>query len=179
MSCHEAAVQHINLKPGKVFIASTPHIVSTLLGSCVAITLFTPIHRVGAICHALLPTCRDGKNYDCPEMFRHVSCSLRGMLAMFRERGIACALIEAKIFGGADMFPNESERKGESYRATVGGLNIAKAKEMLDAEGIPIIAADVGGWQGRKILFRPHTGEVFLQRMNRMVDLEAGGESVL
>jgi chemotaxis protein CheD len=178
MSCHKAVVHNINLKPGAIFFADTPHIVSTLLGSCVAITLFAPTYRVGAICHALLPMCREGKNYDCPEKFRHVSCSLRGMLAMFRERGISCSLIESKIFGGADMFPNEPERKREGYRFSVGQLNIAKAEEMLATEGIRIIAADVGGGQGRKILFRPHTGEVFLQRMNRMVDRETWGGSV-
>jgi chemotaxis protein CheD len=100
------------------------------------------------------------------------------MLAMFRERGISCPAIEAKLFGGADMFTNEPKRKADGYRATVGKLNIAKAKELLAAEGIRIMAADVGGGQGRKILFRPHTGEVYLQRMNRIVDREAGGDSV-
>jgi len=173
-----AELRYINLKPGEIFISDTPHIVSTLLGSCVAIILFAPTYRVGAICHALLPMCREGKSFDCPEKFRHVGCSLRGMLAMFRERGISCAAIEAKVFGGADMFPNEPERKGEGYRATVGRLNVVKAEELLCAEGIRIIAADVGGWQGRKILFRPNTGEVFLQRMNKMVDRDAGSDMV-
>jgi chemotaxis protein CheD len=90
------------------------------------------------------------------------------MLAMFTERGISRAAIEAKVFGGADMFPNEPARKDASYKA-VGRMNIAKAEELLGEEGIRIIAADVGGVQGRKILFRPNTGEVFLQRMNKMV----------
>jgi chemotaxis protein CheD len=175
MILRETELRHINLKPGEIFIAGTPHIVSTLLGSCVAITLFTPNDRVGAICHALLPMCREMKDYDCPEKFRHVSCAIRGMLAMFRERGISCTGIEAKVFGGADMFPCEPERKGEDYRATVGRLNIAKTEELLVTEGIRIMAADVGGKRGRKILFRPHTGEVFLQRVNRIVDRGAGG----
>jgi len=78
------------------------------------------------------------------------------------------------------MFPDEPERKGadcrngEAGRATVGRLNIAKAEEILGAEGIRIIAADVGGVQGRKILFRPDSGEVFLRRLNRMAGREAG-----
>jgi len=180
MRPREAGVRHINLKPGEIFIADTSQLVSTLLGSCVAITLFAPRHRVGAICHALLPVCRDGEHSDCQERFRHVGCSIHGMLAMFRERGIPCTGIEAKVFGGADMFPDEPERKGddcrngEAGRATVGRLNIAKAEEILGAEGIRIIAADVGGVQGRKILFRPDSGEVFLRRLNRMAGREAG-----
>jgi chemotaxis protein CheD len=179
MISHVAELNHINLKPGEIFISGTPHMVSTLLGSCVAIILFTPAYRVGAICHALLPMCREGKFFSCPEKFRHVACSFRGMLAMFRERGISCATIEAKVFGGADMFPNEPAISGKSSRATVGRMNIAKAKELLAAEGIRIIAADVGGWQGRKILFRPNTGEVFLQRMNRKIDWDAWSDQRL
>lgn len=167
MNSQEAGVQYFNLKPGEIFIAGTPLIVTTLLGSCIAITLFTPAHRVGAICHALLPSCRGGESIDCPERYRHVSCSLHGMLALYRERGISRVVIEAKVFGGADMFSPEPDRSCGRCRVSVGRQNITKAKEMLAAEGIRIIAADVGGCQGRKILFRPHTGEVFLQRMNK------------
>ncbi|HEY6872316.1 MAG TPA: chemotaxis protein CheD [Geobacteraceae bacterium] len=168
MSNHSAGVRHVNLKPGEIFIGDTPCLVSTLLGSCVAITLFAARHRLGAICHALLPACGAGGGAGCPERFRHVRCAVLCMLTDFRGRGIPVAGIEAKLFGGADMFPGEPDRDGKGGRGTVGGQNVAMAENLLGGAGIRVAIADVGGVQGRKILFRPDTGEVFLRRLDRM-----------
>jgi chemotaxis protein CheD len=165
MTSSGARLRQVILKPGEIFVADAPCLVSTLLGSCVAVTLFAQCQRVGAICHALLPACR-GAGLDCRELFRHVDCSVSGMLAAFRERGIPSAVIEAKLFGGADMFAGETYQNGKAGRGTVGRQNVARAKEILAVEGVRLVAIDVGGLQGRKILFRPHTGEVFLKRLD-------------
>ncbi len=154
------------LKPGELFLAEKPCIVSTLLGSCMAVTMTTRRARFGAICHALLPSCRDGGRCDCPERFRYVACAVRGMIDAFARRGVPAGAIEAKIFGGAEMF---HAGRGES----VGSQNVARAGELLAAAGIRVAALDAGGKQGRKILFLPHSGEVFLRRLDRMATGDA------
>jgi chemotaxis protein CheD len=46
---------NIFLKPGALYISEKPAIVSTILGSCIAVTIFNKRLKVGGICHALLP----------------------------------------------------------------------------------------------------------------------------
>ncbi len=156
------------LKPGELFFAEEPCIVSTLLGSCVAVTMTSRRARFGAICHALLPSCRDRGSCDCPERFRYVACAVRGMIDAFARRGVPAASIEAKIFGGAEMFPT-------GRGASVGSQNVARACELLAAAGVRVAAVDAGGEQGRKIVFLPQTGEVFLRRLDGVASVEARG----
>lgn len=163
MNAPPSSLPSFFLKPGELFVAERPCLVSTLLGSCVAVTMSG--RGVGAICHALLPSCR-GDGGDCPERFRHVECAVAGMIEAFGRRGVPAGEIEAKIFGGAEMF---RAGQGES----VGRQNIDRAGEMLAAAGIRVAAADVGGARGRKILFCPHTGEVYLRRLNGMTHRQA------
>ncbi|HEY6839266.1 MAG TPA: chemotaxis protein CheD [Geobacteraceae bacterium] len=168
MSVHGTAHRHILLKPGELYVADGPCLVSTLLGSCVAITLYAPRNRLGAMCHALLPSCREPGRLACQEHFRHVECAVGYMMDAFRERGILCREIEAKVFGGADMFSVGPGGCWPDGRPTVGRQNMEKANEILAAEGVRIAVCDVGGLRGRKIIFSPHTGEVFLKRLNRL-----------
>jgi len=155
------------LKPAEMFIAEQPCVISTLLGSCVAITMVSRRIGVGAICHALLPSCRTKDRCDCPERSRYVDCAIRGMIEAFRSRGVPRSGIEAKVFGGAEMFHAGA---GEGGGGSVGRQNISKALELLAAEGIRIAASDVGGLHGRKIYFYPQTGEVFLKRLNGLAN---------
>ena len=154
------------LKPGEFIIRSEPAAVTTVLGSCVSVTMFSPGFRVGAICHGLLPQCRDSGpcRNECGEGFRYVDCSVLLMIDRFREYGIGGSEIEAKVFGGSDMY---DPRVSGGGRATVGSMNIAAAQRILGAENIKIVSSDTGGRQGRKIIFHPHTGDVFLKRVRR------------
>ncbi|UFS71322.1 chemotaxis protein CheD [Geomonas sp. RF6] len=152
------------LRPGEMHFADEPIVVSTLLGSCVAVTMFSPRHRIGTICHALLPHCR--REDPClaaePEGGKYVECAIWLMLKGLQTRGVCRGEIEAKIFGGSDMFDARDGGIG-----TVGTQNIAKALEVLEGEGIRIVSSDVGGPRGRKIFFYTHTGEVLLKRLRR------------
>jgi chemotaxis protein CheD len=163
MTAPPSSVPYLFLKPGELVIAEQPCVVSTLLGSCVAVTMVSRRIGVGAICHALLPSCKAKDRCSCPERFRQVDCAIRGMIEEFARRGVPCSGIEAKIFGGAEMFHTGREEDGEG---SVGRQNVVKAREVLAAAGVRIAAFDVGGLQGRKIFFCTHSGEVFLRRLN-------------
>ncbi|MDX9709480.1 MAG: chemotaxis protein CheD [Trichloromonas sp.] len=152
-----AQLPKIYLKPGELTINEHPAEVSTVLGSCVAVTLYSPRHIVGAICHAMLPRGGEGGG------FKYVDGALRHMLDTFDRLGIPRNEIEAKLFGGSDMFPVLHPTKTN----TVGRQNIAMAQQLLQEEGLIPRVADVGGGQGRKLVFYPHTGEVFLKRLGQ------------
>lgn len=168
MSLLPHGLPHHYLKPGEMFFGTEPALVSTLLGSCVSVVMFAPRLRIGAICHGLLPVCRDNANCqctsECGDGFRYVSCSIRLMLDRFRNAGVGSRELEVKLFGGSDMFALEGNERGKQG---VGRQNVEIARQILDEEGIRVMAADTGGARGRKIYFYTHTGEVLMKRLNR------------
>lgn len=148
-------LESIYLKPGELAVAERPALVSTVLGSCVAVTLFSPRLGVGAICHAMLPLAagREG--------FKFVDTSLAHMLESFERLGVTKRELVSKLFGGADMF----EVLRPASLPTVGWQNVQAARTILQREGLHLSASDTGGQQGRKLLFYSHTGEVLLKRL--------------
>jgi len=139
--------------------------VETVLGSCVAIAMFSPRYLVGSLSHCMLPSCGNPKSrtVNCPKEARFVDCALHCMLDWFLQRGIRRREIVVKVFGGADMF---SGSEGNS-RMGVGRQNIESALQVIEQEGLYLAAFDLGGMGGRKIFFKTYTGEIFLKRLNQ------------
>lgn len=147
----------IVLKPGEIYATERPVLVTTVLGSCISVTMFCRARRSGAICHAILPNrCGRGDENDS----RYVDTSIFAMLRRFNAWGIGPGELEIKIFGGADMLaPVQSRGPG------VGRQNIDTALRIIEAQRLALIASDLGGYRGRKIFFRTHTGEVLVKRL--------------
>jgi chemotaxis protein CheD len=135
-------------------------VVTTVLGSCVSVTMFSAEHRCGAICHAMLP------EEKLPgDACRYVDSSIMKMLRVFSRNGIDLSRIEVKLFGGSDVLP--VLETGE-HGATVGRQNIDAALRVIERERLSLAASDLGGLRGRKILFHTHTGEILLKRLQRI-----------
>lgn len=148
----------VYLKPGEVYFSDKPTLVTTVLGSCIAVTMFYHRLNLGAICHGLLPkgSCTDG--------FKYVDCSIREMVQRYDTYGINRSEIEVKLFGGSDMFDISERRDG---CLTVGNQNVSMAIQVVEKEHLRLLTSDIGGSQGRKIHFKTHTGEVFLKRLRK------------
>ncbi len=153
---------------GQVHISEEPAVISTVLGSCISVTMFNRRSAIGGMCHGLLPHCRDAENCDKNpvECFRFVDCSVWRMTERFEARGIAPRNIETKMFGGANMFKRMSD--SNSY-LSVGAQNVESAKQVIADAGLSLLAFDVGGTSGRKILFYTHTGRVLLREIRNVV----------
>ncbi|WP_239028049.1 chemotaxis protein CheD [Geomonas subterranea] len=143
-------------------VSSDPVLVATLLGSCVAVTIFNYRLRLGAICHAQLPG--DGR-FTGGEVHegagKYVDTAIREMLEWLLSRGALRGELEAKVFGGSDMF--DVRGRGRS----VGRENAEMALKILARESVRVAKQDLGGERGRKIIFHPHTGEVYLKRLRK------------
>ena len=85
------------LKPGEIYVGREPAEVSTILGSCVSVTMFSERLKLGAICHALLPS---GRTSEGKDKFRYVDDSLLYMLKTFKEMGINSGELEIRLLGG-------------------------------------------------------------------------------
>jgi len=152
----------IFLKPGELVVSAEPARITTLLGSCVAVTMYSARLRLGAVCHALLPACRRERPCCNGEAGRYVECAVKLMLKELNSRGVVTGEIEAKIFGGSDMFDPV-----EGHRNSVGMQNIEMAVKVLEQTGVRVQTRDLGGPRGRKIIFHTDTGEVFLKRLKK------------
>ncbi len=149
--------RNIFLKPGEVVVAYQPSLVSSVLGSCVAVTMFSPGRRIGAICHAMLPDSGGGG-----DDLRYVDSALRHIFQKMRESGATDLVV--KLFGGAQVLDIGSY---SSEKRTVGEQNVAQAELVLAELGLEVAARDTGGIQGRKLYFCTRNGDVFLNRIGQ------------
>lgn len=131
--------------------------VDTLLGSCVAVTLFCPFQKAGGVFHALLPT---KAVYVRPNDtdYRFVDSAIDSLCTDFLAAGMQPRRLEAKVFGGSHAL---TDKKG------IGRKNVEAAFTALKLHGIRVIFSSVGGKQGRRIVFLPHTGEVYMKLLNQ------------
>jgi chemotaxis protein CheD len=149
----------IHVQPGAIYLARTPRVLHTILGSCVGVTFWNPCLGTGAICHGVLPRCPPGEGL--PEAFRYVDFSIRYLAGRFDKLGADRRELQVKVFGGADVLPIAA-RCG---KPTVGALNCQAALEVLEDEGFAIQVSDLGGKRGRTLDFDTGTGEVFVYRL--------------
>lgn len=68
-----------------------------------------------------------------------------------------------KVFGGS----NGIMTSGRGNVFDIGGRNVTAVRRWLMNAGVAIAKTDVGGTQGRKLLFLTHTGDVWVKRLNR------------
>lgn len=148
------------LHPGELFVSRQATLVTTILGSCVTVCLFHPLHRAGAMCHCLLPV---GDHYPDNQSYRYVDSTLPRMIKALKETGLPLQGMQAKLFGGAVITAKSAPDAETTVR--VGPANVEMARNVLKNLGIPLVAECVGGHKGYKLFFNSGTGDVFLSRL--------------
>jgi len=156
--------EHYFLNPGQLIVSSKDTPVMTILGSCVAITVFSPENRTGAIFHAMLPEHRDKVKVisNSPPVSPdsdYVDYAFYYIREKFRQNGINFKNAKFMLFGGGDVIQSLSSAK----RLSIGYQNINMAKQLIEKEGISLHGEDVGGNKGRKLIFLPSEGKVYLE----------------
>lgn len=147
------------LFPGHIFAHYEPHIVTTVLGSCISVTMCDAINRIGGINHYIMPLW-NGEGLPTPK-FGNIA--IRKLLEKMILLGADKKNIKAKIIGGSSMY-------GKSRGVLdIGGRNIVVAEDCLTEEGIPVINSDIGGQRGRKVLFFTETGVVRVKTLNTLI----------
>lgn len=145
-----AAARQLYLQPGQVFVSADPAVITTVLGSCVCVCLWDPRHGVGGANHYLLPE-RVGAEHS----LRFGHAAMEELVKQIEAVGVPRRLLQAKVFGGASVI-----RSFERGNGHLGERNIEVARRFLERERIPVVAEDVGGRRGRKLLFDTRTGMV-------------------
>ncbi len=147
--------RHHYLYPGGIFVHHEPHLVTTVLGSCVSVCLWDSAAKFGGINHFLLPFW-NGEGLPTPKYGNIAIVKL--IEKMLVSPGSNKSNLVAKVFGGASMWEKTSGL------LAVGDRNIELAMDLLEKQGIPILASDLGGKVGRKLVFNTFDGSVMVRR---------------
>ena len=144
-----------NLNPCMLMASRNELEIMTLLGSCVAVCLWDPRLAFGGMNHYMLPLW-NGEGLPTP---KYGNVAIEKLIARMLEFGCRKEQLVAKCFGGANVLGDTSGRM------LIGERNIAVAEEVLGNHRIPIVARDMGGLRGMKILFNTRTGVVLAGRL--------------
>jgi len=160
-------MQKFYLKPGEIYLTKEPTLITTILGSCLCITMLHRQSGSGAICHAVMPCINDTrkKTIDKREPFQYVDSSIEWMIKQYEKNRIRYYDIEVKMFGGSEMF---SSNKKNAWNHAVGKKNIETAIDVLKSLNLRLKSWNVGGDKGRKIIFNTLTGEVLVKYVNKV-----------
>jgi chemotaxis protein CheD len=141
---------------GQAMLAREPVRLTTILGSCVAVTLYSPVRRLGMLSHVVLPQSKG--NLSNPAKF--ADTAVPHMLSTLRRQGLEPRELTAKFVGGACMF-------GNGTCAQIGESNVRAVAEALEAAGLRVAARDVNGTAGRRVCFDLSTGSITVTSVGR------------
>jgi chemotaxis protein CheD len=129
---------------------------TTGIGSCLVITLYDPLAKIGALAHPMvphpggqIPSQADDRN------LRYIEDAIDAMVDKVVAKGGERKRLEAKLIGGAHMF-----KVFDAHPNSIGAKNIAAASAELKRLGIQIQKNDTGGNVGRSATLDCSTGNV-------------------
>jgi chemotaxis protein CheD len=140
------------LQPGQLHVTQMPTVITTILGSCVAVCMWDTRSRVGGMNHFMLPQLAGG----AVQSPRFGNVAMKELLDRLVASGARLPYLRARVFGGACMF---EQMKSAQH---LGQKNINLALDFLSLRGIDIVQTDVGGDRGRKLRFHTDEGDAWL-----------------
>jgi chemotaxis protein CheD len=117
------------------------------LGSCVAVALWDPAHRVGGLAHMLLPSPSLARDRSNPAKFPETAVPL--LVGELEKLGGDRRRMKARLVGGASMFASLSP-PGTPH---MGERNVLATRTALAEAHIPVVGEDTGGSHGRSVYF--------------------------
>ncbi len=125
------------------------------LGSCVGLTAWDPVTRIGGLAHFMLPS---GAGAGQPA--KYVDTGLPWFLKALADAGGLPRRAQFKAAGGAAMF------LGVSASLEVGRRNVAAVEAAMAAVGLRLTARDLGGAIGRSIELDLQTGRLSVRTIH-------------
>ena len=133
-------------------------LITYALGSCIGITLYDPVIKLGGLLHIMLPKAGD---QGAATPFKFADTGIREMIRKMAAYGGMSRRYVCKIAGGAQMF----QMTGPI--GNIGERNIASVRSELAAQQIRIQGEDVGKNYARTMLMDVSTGAVKIRTMGR------------
>jgi chemotaxis protein CheD len=153
-----AQLSGVRIKPSQLFVTAGSELMTTTLGSCVAVCLSDPVHRVYGMNHFMLP---DPMRSDGPIGLnaRYGAQSMELLINAMFKLGAERAWLTARVYGGAKLLQGMPD---------IGVKNVAFAVDFLHCEAIPVLSIDVGGEQAQCIRWRVPLRDPQVDRLNSL-----------
>lgn len=151
----------IFLQPGEFYFGDENTRIRTLLGSCVAITMWHPQRRIGGMCHYMLPSRSRPRPPRGGPDGRYADEALQLFLRELEATDSRPGEYEVKLFGGGDMFPTHKKR---GNCVDVPCRNVAAGRLLVRERGFRVTAEDLGGLGHRQIIFDVWSGHVWVRQ---------------
>ena len=137
---------------GEHKVVAVPNVmITTVLGSCVAVCLQDPVARIGGMNHFLLAEPTPGNVTAKADMQRYGVHAMELLINGMMKAGAERSQLRAHLYCGANIIAG---------LGGIGTANAAFALRFLQTEGIAIGLNDTGGTQPRKVEFRPYDGKI-------------------
>ena len=147
-------MNEIMVETGSIKVSNdSTALITSSLGSCVAITLYDKEQKLGGMVHYILPINPGGK-----KKAKYADTGIKLLFEKMLEGNVKKKNLEAKMIGGAIMF----EEFMDDIENSIGKRNIKKGKEILKELGIRLLSQDIGGNYGRSIRFQLSDGNVYI-----------------
>lgn len=138
----------ITVIQGRVEISNDPTVMlSTILGSCVAVCIWDPQAGIGGMNHFLLS--EGGEANEVKYGAHAMEMLINGLLRAGAQR----SALKSKAFGGANL---------SGFGTNIGARNANFARVFLADEGIPCLAESLEGDKPRRVRFCPTSGKAQL-----------------
>lgn len=141
------------LQPGHLAVSIEPMLITTILGSCVAVCLWDSQQRIGGMNHFMLPMFGGG---SAASSARFGNVAMRELIDALRAAGARLPFMQARVFGGACMF---EQMRSPTH---LGQKNVEVALDFLAGTGIEVVQVDTGGSRGRKLMYLTEGGTACL-----------------
>jgi len=145
---------------GQLIVAKSHTEIHTVLGSCVAVCLYDPTTQISGLNHYLLPFW----NNDGLMSPKYGNISIPKLIEEMEKVGCKKQNIIAKVFGGANQY------NLDATEGFIGDRNFKVAEKILTENGIKIVAKDVGGQNGRKVVMDSKTGKIKMRYVQKVGD---------
>ena len=145
-------------------ICKSPDIITTIgLGSCIGLTFYDPVSKIGGLVHYMLPDSTQMRNNS--NIAKFADTGIDELLKRVLRAGANRTRLVAKIAGGAKMF----SVSGSSNVSNIGERNALAAKEKLRQLRIRLIAEDTGLNYGRTVELHCETGDFYIKAIGKLV----------
>lgn len=154
-------VLEVFLQPGELWFGDENTRIRTILGSCVAVTLWHPGRRIGGMCHYMLPA-RERPPGSAPDG-RYAVEAMEALLAEIGKAGASPREFEAKLFGGGRMFDHPYCGGKPCKGMQVHDRNVETGLELVGQHGFNFKAEHLGGHGHRHVIFDIWSGHVWMR----------------
>lgn len=145
-------------------ICRSPDIITTLgLGSCIGLTLYDPVAKIGGLVHYMLPDSTEITFNS--NVAKFADTGINELLRRMLEAGADRYRLQAKMAGGAMMF----KVGGISSIGNIGQRNTEAAHEIMHKLGIPIMAEDTGADYGRTVELHCDDGSFYIRSVGKQL----------